>query len=450
MHVRVAWWLLAGTPVAFAQELPAPSPPAGATQALPPAPVPPGPPEVVPAPTAFPVVYDILYEGNEITLPVTMNRELVVHVGDRADPDKVEHSRQAIQDLGLFREVKVRQEPFGPDGVRLIFKVREKWYVLPIPRLEINSEGDTALGMQLRWNNLWGLNHRLDLYAIRHDYKRDDRDNSNNYSIGYDIPFLGETRNALNINLSHSLQNSNTPDDVSFRERKDRVAVVMSRALSHEGPKSRGWKAGGGLQWQEQHASGEDAPSSWGYAVGPVASVSYKNLRDHLYSETGTLFENSISFAANHALADYGYFQHESHYSYEWAVGGVEHQTMRTSFMLGGYYGGPSSKEHDTFEFGGSEFLRGYDREVIDGNFAYYGSLDYLRPIHWKWLRFLATFEAGSALDSLSHARGKGLYTSIGLGVSVKVTWLVNVQFEAGLAYPLNDGDGLRFFGQSI
>lgn len=467
----LAWVLLAGFGPAFAQATvaePEPAPPQAAVPASvpesepapPQATVPESAPEATPPPqpgqsaTPQPVqppaqpIREIVYEGNHITQPVTMQREIVVAVGDAADPARIERSRQAIQDLGLFREVKVREEPVE-GGVRVVFWVREKWYVLPIPRLEVNSEGDTAIGMQLRWNNLWGLNHRLDVDAIRHDYKRNDRDSSNNYAIDYDMPFIGSTRNALNFNVSTSAQNSNTPDGDSYREHKDSVAIVMSRALNM-GPASQGWKVGGGLSWQQQRASGDSAPDSWGQAVGPIASVRYRNLHDYIYSQTGTEFETSAALSVDGALSDYTSFTHNSLYTYEWRVGEVEHQTMRATGFLGGYYKGPASRDHDVFEFGGSEFLRGYDREKIDGDFAYLGSLNYLRPIHWKWLRFLAIFEAGSALYDLDHPRGKYAYASVGMGVSVKVTWLVNVEFEAGIAYPLIDGDGMRFFAKSI
>ncbi|HKY89449.1 MAG TPA: POTRA domain-containing protein, partial [Nevskiaceae bacterium] len=406
-----------------------------------------------PAPDPEPprVIREIAYEGNDITQPVTMKRELVVKPGDLAEPGKVEESRQAIQDLGLFREVKVRQEPLDDGTVRLVFTVREKWYVLPIPRLEINSDGDTALGMQLRWNNLWGLDHRMDLDAIRHDYKRDDRDSSNNYALDYEIPFLGESRNALHFNVSHSDQNSNTDDGIDYRERKQSASVGMARALT-PGPASQGWKVGGGVAWQEQRTSGDGAPDDWGQAIGPVASIRYRNQHDYIYSKTGAEFETSAGFSVDGMGSDYDSIFHESLYTQEWRVGRTDHQTLRLKGYLAGYYEGPASREHDVYEFGGSEFLRGYKREKIDGNFAYLGAIDYLRPMHWKWLRFLATLEAGSALDQVDHARGKYLYASFGLGVSVKVTWLVNVEFEAGFAYPLvdRDGDGVRFFGKSI
>ncbi len=55
------------------------------------------PPVVKPPP-----IRDIRFEGNRVTSDRVMLREMVVAVGDPADPARIERSRQAIQDLTLF------------------------------------------------------------------------------------------------------------------------------------------------------------------------------------------------------------------------------------------------------------------------------------------------------------------------------------------------------------
>jgi outer membrane protein assembly factor BamA len=401
-----------------------------------------------PAADAWPPIRQIAYEGNEITRPVTMQRELVVAIGDPADPEKLERSRQAIQDLGLFREVKLRQEALE-DGVRVVFTVREKWYVIPIPRLEANSDGDTGYGLQLRWNNVWGLNHRWALLFVQRDYKRQDRDDSTNFFTSYDVPFVGNSRNSLSVSGSYIDEDSVSPEDVEFRERRQSLGLSMSHAFGR-GPASQGWKIGAGLRWQNQEADGFMAPAAYGTATGPVLSLSYNGLHDHLYSQTGESFSTLLAGAQDGIASDYSFWSHYSRYRQERRVGQREHQTLRFRAELGGYHGGPASRPADAFEYGGSSQLRGYERERIEGDLAYYASADFLRPVGWNWLRLLTSLELGSALDDISHADGRLLYASLGLGVSVKLTWFVNVEFEAGIAYPLIDGDGLRVFVLAI
>ena len=127
-------------------------------------------------------------------------------------------------------------------------------------------------------------------------------------------------------------------------------------------------------------------------------------------------------------------------------VGQVEHQSLHFLADLGGYHAGPLSREPKAFELGGSGMLRGYDREVIEGDFMYYGSVEYLRPIHWDWLRLLTLFEAGSALRDVDYPSNEIVYASVGVGLRMQITWFVNLQFEIGVAYPLVSGNQVRFF----
>lgn len=90
---------------------------------------------------AWPPLASIRFEGNEVTREHVLLREMSVVPGDPADPVLIERSRQAILDLGLFRQVETQEEA-TPDGVALIVRVREKRCLLPIPRLDTSSDGD--------------------------------------------------------------------------------------------------------------------------------------------------------------------------------------------------------------------------------------------------------------------------------------------------------------------
>ena len=62
--------------------------------------------EDAPAPVSSPVVIrEIEFRGNDTTQPGTMLREMHLQVGDTVSARESEHSRQGVQDLGLFRSV---------------------------------------------------------------------------------------------------------------------------------------------------------------------------------------------------------------------------------------------------------------------------------------------------------------------------------------------------------
>ena len=141
----------------------------------------------------WPRVMALHVEGNIVTREAVIRRELALAEGDRADPALIAASRQALLDLGLFRDVQV-ESPAVEGGVDLRVRVREKYFMLPIPRLDTSSDRDLSYGAQLRWSNVGGRNHTLNLYAERGDFPEDRlREAERSVRIAYDAPFVLDT-----------------------------------------------------------------------------------------------------------------------------------------------------------------------------------------------------------------------------------------------------------------
>src|SRR5688572_27811084 len=76
-----------------------------------------------------PRIIEIRLIGNEKTRDKVILRELDLAPGDIADPAAIEDGRQAVLDLGLFREVKATTHDVD-GGVVLELAVREKYHLL--------------------------------------------------------------------------------------------------------------------------------------------------------------------------------------------------------------------------------------------------------------------------------------------------------------------------------
>ncbi|MEK7758886.1 MAG: POTRA domain-containing protein, partial [Pseudomonadota bacterium] len=85
------------------------------------------------------VIARIEFAGNRVTQPQILLQEMLVKEGDSADPALIERSRQAIMDLGLFTSVLAVVEP-GDDGSVLRILVKEKYYILPVPKLNRDED----------------------------------------------------------------------------------------------------------------------------------------------------------------------------------------------------------------------------------------------------------------------------------------------------------------------
>jgi outer membrane protein assembly factor BamA len=403
----------------------------------------PGRAATVQAADIAPPIRDIVFEGNVATRPETLLREMVVQVNDPADPAAVEHSRQGVQNLGLFRSVQVREEPLD-DGVRLVLQVRERYYVLPAPRADYNSDGEYSYGLQLRWKNVWGLNHSLRSTVKYKNRQEAGRGTAIEHSLGYEAPFLFGTPYVLDFNGRYTSEPADLP--AAFDDVTTTLRLVLGRRFWRDQPGSESWNVGLGLDWQEQATHGPGAPEAQGHALAPVLQAGYGWRSDRLYSETGQHIGFEVGGASEALGSDYAYTALSVQYGGSWQAGDTAHQTVGV-FAGAGRHRGGTLKGEPAFELGGVDSLRGYRKQVERGAEFYHFGAEALRPLGNPSLRGLVFVEAGD-VGGGPLAIG-GPYADVGLGVRLRLTWFVNLEFSAGVAWPLvdaGDGRGARFY----
>lgn len=394
------------------------------------------------AQAAAPPVVAIEFEGNDITREAVLLREMALAVGDPAEPEAIERSRQAIMNLGLFRKVRVTPE-LRPAGVVLHVLLDEKRYFLPVPRLDASADRDYSFGAQLNWSNVWGLNHRFTALIEEGRFDEEtDRDQERIWRATYKAPYLFENGDNLSL-LAERRQQVTLGDVGRFNENFQRFQVVRSRDFRTQRPR-RGWIVGLGFYYQNQDTSGELAPPRDGSAIAGLAQVDYRDIDFDVFSESGTRFEARSELAVEGILSDYTYTRLTLDYARYLSIGELPHQSLHLLGQGGAVFEGPRSR--DNFSLGGSSRLRGYDSDFLEGDAFYYGAVEYLRPLGRDWLRLLAVFEFGGAGRDIGGLYDGRTYASVGLGLRMRMTWFVNTEIEIGIAAPLRGGDGVRFF----
>lgn len=403
-------------------------------------------PAVAAAPAPAPITA-IRFEGNEVTRPPVMLREIVIAPGDPADPDAIERSRQAIQDLGLFSSVETRQRRVE-DGIEVTFVVEEKWYFLPIPRFDANSEGENAYGLSLRWYNVGGLNHTLRGNWTKRDEAKLNKGESTSYSLSYSMPFVLDSPYGVGFSIGHS--ESPITDPGNYTERIESAGFALSRSFG-TGPASQGWNTSLLLNWTDQATEGPaGTPEAYGQATALGLSAHFRDIRYNLYSEDGVSYGATATSAKDGAGSDYSFNRIVGSYERYNLVGARPHQNLNFFASLGSYHGGPV--QHTTYDgafgLGGASLLRAYPGDFVVGDFYYRLGAEYLRPVVADWLRAVVVLEAGNAFEDARNLDDR-VYTSLGLGLRMRLTFLVNVEIEAGLAWPLDGGDQ-RFFASKV
>lgn len=396
----------------------------------------------------LPVIRDIQFVGNETTRPETMLREMVVAVGDPSEPAAIERSRQGILDLGLFKSVTVAQEPMDW-GVRLVVTVEEKWYLLPIPRLDANSEGERSYGMQLRWYNFDGLNHTVRAQWFRRDEARANRGVVTTYSGSYYAPFVFDS--PYNLGVGGGRQTVPVTQDAwDYLETIDTAYVGLSRNFGKT-VASQGWNAGTDLTWTEQDTSGPAPPDPYGHALALGLFATYRSVHLRVYSDEGTTYGGRFIAAGEHYGSNYSLNAVTAFWSRFLPLGATPHQSLHLHARGGSYHGGPQAvrSKAGAYSLGGASGMRGYPGNTFEGDAYYHLATEFLRPVGWPWLRALLVAEVGDAWEDAHAVRFDEVHASVGIGLRVRVTFLVNLDLEAGVAWPL-EGGGSRFFATSL
>lgn len=392
----------------------------------------------------YPPIAEIVFEGNEVTRPSVMLRELVVRVGDPADPVALERSRQGLLDLGLFRRVRLRTEPVD-GGVRAIFSVDERYYFLPLPRGDAKSDGRYAYGAQLRWDNVAGLNHTLRLVAEQENAQRQGIGKETSVFTSYDAPFLAGSPYRLGLSAGYSTRPV-VGDSGEYTETFRRAGVRLSRTYS-DGPASQGLTLGGGLTWRQQRTSGVVAPPPYGDALAPSLFVGHRGTHNRIYSEVGESWSLGTAFAEDGWGSDYSFVSIDAAYATSIQVGAIEHQTLHLRAYTGQYFSGPDGVEQ--YGLGGASFLRGYDSNFIEGNAYYYVTAEFARPIWKRWLRWVVIAEAGNVFARPEDFSFDRVYGSLGVGLRVRFSHFVDFEAELGYSIPLDGGSG-RIFASRV
>jgi outer membrane protein assembly factor BamA len=397
---------------------------------------------------ALPVVREIAFRGNKVTQPRVMLREMSIAVGDPADPVEIERSRQGVQDLGLFRSVAVRQEPVD-GGVRLVFVVWEKFYVLPLPRADASSDGGYAYGAQLRWNNVWGLNHTFTPYYERRQPSEGSADPEKRGiqtrgQLRYSAPFIFDSEYSAGLALAYFKTPYLAPIEY---EATSRIASLgLSRKLSG-GRGSQGWTGSTSLTWQDDSNAGVLAPPAVGHAVSASLGARYRDLHFNVYSDEGTTYGFAVAGASKAVLSDYGFTAAGLSYARYLNLGKTPHQSLNLLANAAARYDGAAGG--DAYSIGGVESIRGFAPETKKGDAYYVLSLEYLRPVFRKSIRALVVVDAANAFDAPTDADLDKAYVSGGLGVRVRFQAFVALDLEIGVAWPLNGG-APRLFASKV
>ncbi len=393
-------------------------------------------------------INEIRFEGNKTTRPEIFLQVMLLKIGEPANPDLIERSRQAIMDLGLYKSVTANL--LQEDGrAVLLITVKEKYYILPVPKLNRDADNNFTLGAQLRMDNLAGLNQRLKL-----TYEREKVDTADDLSktsrLEYSYPRVRGTPYDIEFNVART----HTPADSVvagapeiYQAEVSTAGLGVNRWVQQDTP-GVGWRAGSGLTWHKQFYdvyAGTPQDLKEGTAVALTALVEHTHVHDYLYSRDGQVYGYSARFGAPFLGSDSDFTTHRFYLRGYYPVSNKPHRTVDMQVQLGL---GSDQLFGPAYALGGSNTLRGYASGSISGNAFFLVNVEYQTPFYDYYPLLGGVFmDIGNAYPSNSDLNFSDLKTSVGVSLRLKLRSFVKIELRVDYAYALETGETKVYAG---
>jgi outer membrane protein assembly factor BamA len=389
------------------------------------------------------VIQQIRFEGNAVTQEAVMRQEMIITEGDAVSLPRIEESAQNIMNLGLFERVSYLIEPAGADeNIVLIIIVIERHYIIPLPTAKLNSDSEVEYGVKLRWNNVWGMNHRLRWDLINKSSELGVRQYENN--IQYRMPRIFASRYELSLLSNNTVQVDDDPVNGSQKQSSYALGFDVLKWLSDDGV-SKGLFAAAGLGYNQKKISALDAPLTIAdervTAVIYSARLGYDKIQEFEFNRTGARLEYRVDFSVDDmSAANTDFVRHEISYTHLHAFKRRPPENFNYIIAIGSANADVLGDK--AFSIGGNTNLRGYETGAYRGNAMLRVNLEYLTVLgDSPTLRKVYFMDFGDTPEELSELRLSTLKTGVGAGIRWKVRRFVDLDVRLDLAYGVETGE---------
>jgi outer membrane protein assembly factor BamA len=393
---------------------------------------------------AITTIRSITFEGNEVTRDIFLRRTIYFAEGSIYNEDCLVESVQALMDTGLFKTVEYyvssdmpEEEDADDSQVDLIIRVREKHYLLVLPRIRIR-DNETHVGIQLRWDNVFGLNHSL-------RYLAEDRGttlgiNEKRNELKYAYPEVNGSDYSLGVEFTEQNEVDISQPGLEANRIDQAATISVHRWLNPYG-RNYGWFANMGWTVNDR-VNDLLNPALADETLGAVVlglGYGYSKTHDYGYNRAGKEYGYALNIANQAFGSETEFARHELYYRsyYRFPTRPLDNLNVQT--ILG-------HATHDIMggkAFGlGGEDLRGYDPGRFTGNALLQLNMEYLQPFenHPQW-RYAGFIDMGNTYEDVEDVIHGGLKTGVGVGLRWRLISFVRVSLRLDVGYAIADDD---------
>ena len=387
-------------------------------------------------------VRSISFEGNEVTQQSLLRRQLTFTENDVVDIRQIEESAQSIRDTGLFRSVEYylaedySAGPVDEEVVDVVYLLHERYYVLVIPRLK-TEENKVHLGIQLQWDNVFGLDHSL-RYRVFNQGQVSGV-NERQHRITYDYPNINDSKFALNFRLAEDnlVTLVDNAEDQNVIDRS--IGLGLFKWLNRRGV-NRGWFMGLDLAYTHRTYEGVESNTLYDEVNSTIFGIEYgySLVHEYSYNRGGRAFGYKLDFADEGLGSDNSFYKHRLYYKSYYRFDSRPDDNLNVQTILG--YSTDDILHERAFSLGGNSDLRGYDSDEFKGNTMLLVNMEYLTPdADYPTLRYVVFSDIGNTYDSFSEIKEGNVKTVVGMGIRWKIPAFVNLDFRIDYGVSLSD-----------
>ena len=395
----------------------------------------------------------VYFSGNEVTRESVMRQELSFREGEACDAQRILASRQNLMDLGIFSSVTISLTRYS-DRLVLQYTVREKHFILPIPRISRTSDGELRFGGQLRMDNFAGLNHQLKITSERHVEDDGAGRAGFEHSFEYNVPRFQNSPYGLSVELRRMDKEFELKQGGVVYGESSRIGDEISlnlRKRRNRGAGSRGWFSSYGVSYEhrghELH-SGELGPFEEGYNLQFSAGLLRNEVNLEKYRRIGYVYGGRASVGVDTLGADYEYQRFDGFYRGYRPIEADLLTNVNYNFEFGYTNGRPFGER--AYAIGGGESVRGLATKTVDGDVKLLLNIEYLQAFpRYPALRWVGFWDIGNVFPRWDF---KPVYTKtgVGLGLRWKVVSFVRVDLRMDYGFSLTEQKGYTYIGTQL
>lgn len=387
-------------------------------------------------------IESIQVQGIDVTKRSSLMAWSGLSTGQQINSEGLERSRQALFDKSLFKNVEIKHDGLCKPGVKLTLAVEEKRYHLIYPRVNRNGDGDIAVGLRYRGNNLFGEDQSMSLAYTEKDYANGEDEKA--VKLKYKIPLISEPYlMRWSIERKETLVSTSSQtiteqfDQVSFEVGRDWVSLPFDTPVTVLVTTSVSEK-----RLDQTDPELDTAPGSFN-SLG--LALEYNDIHEEKYRRFGQFFSLSLSKGQRLLGSDYLATRLRAEAVFMNRLNATDNLNTRMQVSMA------SDKVFNeyAYDIGSYDTIRGIEADSLSGNSRWIANIEYIKGYtHWPSFRTALFTDIGNVFEKTSTLNDKDWKTSFGVGLRWKLTSFVKTDLVIDYAYNPQD-DYSKVYGST-